>query len=309
MKNHQDNTSALSALLRTANGGDTLETNSLCCAAAGIIAPLSATAEALIPHEKLRGAALADATLNAQERPLAQLAEGGKAFPRSNIAVAEKPVSLTKVIKKAVNHTEDMSYRERIYTIRNHEYRRIIAERITRSRDSGPSGHGGKPNGSRLDLFIGITIRREMLERVRYFTAGTEARANGPQIYLKILHLRLASFLISTPDGALRFGSTMPNPITNMESRESSIDCKIARSRESICSFRNVTALQLAYLPIQLQQHVIDASHLKRMHRSFPFCPNFERYAPPHRRGIRLNQYPPSITSMSHDSCLWRQEI
>lgn len=72
MKNQQNNISALSALLRTANGGDTLETNSLCCAAAGIIAPLSTTAEALIPHEKLREAALADATLNAQERPLAQ---------------------------------------------------------------------------------------------------------------------------------------------------------------------------------------------------------------------------------------------
>ena len=76
MKNHQDNTNALPALLRTANGGDTLETNSLCCAAAGIIAPLRATAETLIPHEKLRGAALADATLNAQERPFAQPAVG-----------------------------------------------------------------------------------------------------------------------------------------------------------------------------------------------------------------------------------------
>mgnify|MGYP003436174910 CR=1 FL=1 len=60
------------ALLFAANGVDTLETNSLCCAAAGIIASLSATAEALIPHEKLRGAALADATLNAQVRPPAQ---------------------------------------------------------------------------------------------------------------------------------------------------------------------------------------------------------------------------------------------
>jgi len=60
------------ALLRTANGVDTLETNSLCCAAAGIIAPLRATAGALIPHEKLRGAALDDATLNAPKRPLAQ---------------------------------------------------------------------------------------------------------------------------------------------------------------------------------------------------------------------------------------------
>ncbi|SDR37395.1 hypothetical protein SAMN04490186_5745 [Pseudomonas grimontii] len=76
MKNHLDNTNALPALIRATEGVDTLETNSLCCAAAGIIAPISATAEALIPHEKLRGAALADATLNAQERPLAQPALG-----------------------------------------------------------------------------------------------------------------------------------------------------------------------------------------------------------------------------------------
>jgi hypothetical protein len=72
MKNQQDNTGALPDLLRTAGSVDTLETNSLCCAAAGIIAPFSATTEALIPHEKLRGAVLTDATLNAQERPLAQ---------------------------------------------------------------------------------------------------------------------------------------------------------------------------------------------------------------------------------------------
>lgn len=72
MKNQQDNTCALPALLRAASNVDTLETNSLCCAAAGIIDLSSATAEARIPHEKLRGAALADATLNAQERPLAQ---------------------------------------------------------------------------------------------------------------------------------------------------------------------------------------------------------------------------------------------
>ena len=72
MKMDLHSTQASTALLRTANGVDTLETNSLCCAAAGIIAFLSATAEALIPHKKLRGAALADATLNAQERPPAQ---------------------------------------------------------------------------------------------------------------------------------------------------------------------------------------------------------------------------------------------
>jgi hypothetical protein len=78
MKNHQNNTSALPALLRTPASVDTLETNSLCCAAAGNIASSSATAEALIPHEKLRGAALAGATLNAQKCPLAQLVQGYK---------------------------------------------------------------------------------------------------------------------------------------------------------------------------------------------------------------------------------------
>jgi hypothetical protein len=76
MKNQQDNFPSLSALLRAGDSVDTLETNSICCAAAGTIAPSSATTEALIPHEKLRGAALADATLNAQERPLAQPALG-----------------------------------------------------------------------------------------------------------------------------------------------------------------------------------------------------------------------------------------
>ncbi|WHT78540.1 hypothetical protein QMY54_03325 [Pseudomonas rhodesiae] len=75
MKNHQNN-SAPSALLHTPVSVDTLETNSLCCAAAGNIASSSATAEALISPEKLRGAALADATRKAQQRPLAQPAMG-----------------------------------------------------------------------------------------------------------------------------------------------------------------------------------------------------------------------------------------
>lgn len=76
MKNQQENTSALPALLRSTSGVDTSETNSLCCAAAGIIAPSSATAEARIPHEKLRGAAVSDATLTASGRPPAQPVAG-----------------------------------------------------------------------------------------------------------------------------------------------------------------------------------------------------------------------------------------
>lgn len=76
MKNHQNYNSAPPALLRTPAGVDTLETNSLCCAAAGNIASYSATADALIPHEKLRGAAVSDATLTASSRPTAQLVVG-----------------------------------------------------------------------------------------------------------------------------------------------------------------------------------------------------------------------------------------
>jgi len=78
MQKDQHNTQSPTALLREEASVDTLETNSLCCAAAGIIAPSSSTTEALIPHEKLREAATPNATLTAQNRPPAQLAQGYK---------------------------------------------------------------------------------------------------------------------------------------------------------------------------------------------------------------------------------------
>jgi hypothetical protein len=78
MKMGQHTTQTSTALLCNASAVDTLETNSLCCAAAGIIAPLSTTTEALIPHEKLREAATPDATLIAQNRPPAQPVLGCK---------------------------------------------------------------------------------------------------------------------------------------------------------------------------------------------------------------------------------------
>ena len=309
MKNHQDNANALPALLRSAGGVDTLETNSLCCAAAGIIAPSGVTAEALIPHEKLRGAALSDAMLTAPKRPLAQPAEGGKAVFASSICVANKPVPLTKVVKKSVNHAQHMSHWNRTHTIGNHEYRGISAEGITCSHDSDLCGHSGKPNRGRLDGVIWISICCVVLEGVRYFTTGTEARAKRSQMHLKIRFGRLTSPLPLAPDFTLGFGSTVPNPLANVESRESTVDCKIARRSESIRSLGNVTALQLTYLPVQLQQHVVDTLHLKRMHRSAPSYPRFERCAPTHRRRTRLNEYPASIRSMSHDSGLWRRKI
>ena len=72
MQKDQHNTQSPTALLREEASVDTLETNSLCCAAAGIIAPFSSITEALIPHKKLREAAAPNATLTAQNRPPAQ---------------------------------------------------------------------------------------------------------------------------------------------------------------------------------------------------------------------------------------------
>ena len=86
MKMDQHTTQKSTALLCNANGVDTPETNSLCCAAAGIIAPLSATAEVLIPHEKLREAAAPDATLIAQNRLPAQPMVGCKHVQTNAIA-------------------------------------------------------------------------------------------------------------------------------------------------------------------------------------------------------------------------------
>lgn len=76
MQMDQHDTQTTTALLRKEISVDTLETNSLCCEAAGIIAPSSSTTDALISQEKLREAATPNATLNAQNRPPAQLIQG-----------------------------------------------------------------------------------------------------------------------------------------------------------------------------------------------------------------------------------------
>ncbi|WP_259697571.1 hypothetical protein [Pseudomonas fluorescens] len=76
MQKDPHNTQSTTALLCKKTSVDTPETNSLCCAAAGIIAPSNSTTEALIPHEKLREAATPNATLIAQNRPPAQPAVG-----------------------------------------------------------------------------------------------------------------------------------------------------------------------------------------------------------------------------------------
>lgn len=76
MQKDRHNTQSTTALLCKETGVATLETNSLCCEAAGIIASSSCTTEALIPHKKLREAAAPNATLTAQNRPPAQPAVG-----------------------------------------------------------------------------------------------------------------------------------------------------------------------------------------------------------------------------------------
>ncbi|NWD04070.1 hypothetical protein [Pseudomonas gingeri] len=77
MTHAQDTIRAQAALLRINSRIATPVTNS-CCEAASIIAPLSATTEGLVPHEKLREAATPKASLIALDRPPAQPAKGYK---------------------------------------------------------------------------------------------------------------------------------------------------------------------------------------------------------------------------------------
>lgn len=309
MKNQQNNTSAQSALLRTANGGDTLETNSLCCAAAGIIAPPSATAEALIPHEKLRGAALSDATLTAQKRSLAQPAEEGKKALALIINFAKKPVFLTEVLQVSMDDAEDVSNRQSIHAIGNHHYCSRRIQSVPSSRNPCPSRKSSKPNGGRLDRFIGMTIWGVVFEGIRDLTTYGEVRASIPQVQLEVCLGRLPFLLTFPPNRTLGLISAVPNPFTNVERRKGTVDCKITRRGKAIHRIGDVTTLQLTYLPVQLQQHVVDTFHLKRVHRLAPFYPRFASSAPAHRRGAGLDQYPPSVRSMSHDSRLWRGKI
>ena len=76
IKIQQETIEAPTVLLCNVGVVDAQKTKSLWCGAAGITKPVSATAEALTPHEKLREAMHPDATLIAQNRPPAQPAAG-----------------------------------------------------------------------------------------------------------------------------------------------------------------------------------------------------------------------------------------
>ncbi|WP_178082612.1 MULTISPECIES: hypothetical protein [Pseudomonas] len=103
MKIEQKNTQSMPALLRNNCGVDAQKTKSLCCKAAGIIDSISATAEALIPHEKLREAASVDATLIARERPPAQPVVGYKPFPSDERAEYEKEFPVPEGLQYCAN--------------------------------------------------------------------------------------------------------------------------------------------------------------------------------------------------------------
>lgn len=106
MQKDQHNTQSTTALLRKEARVDTLETNSLCCAAAGIIASYSSTSEVLIPHEKLREAATPNATLIAQDRPLAQPVVGYKPLPCSQETL-EQPAVIAVQIDERVEFEKE----------------------------------------------------------------------------------------------------------------------------------------------------------------------------------------------------------
>jgi hypothetical protein len=97
MKHVRNNTQSQAALLRNASRVDAPVKNSLCCVAAGITAPFTATADVLIPHEKLREAATPDATLIAQTRPPAQPVEGYKPLLRDRDASKQTAATAAQI--------------------------------------------------------------------------------------------------------------------------------------------------------------------------------------------------------------------
>jgi len=80
---------------------DAQKTNSLCCAAAGITAPSSSATEGLIPHEKLREAESPDATLNAQNGPLAQPVVGYKSPLPDQEPLHQQTVKVAQIDERA----------------------------------------------------------------------------------------------------------------------------------------------------------------------------------------------------------------
>ncbi|WP_256216358.1 hypothetical protein [Pseudomonas sp. NBRC 111142] len=99
----QVNATRTPALLREAAGVVAQETKSLCCAAAGNIPTLNAHSDSHAPHDRLRQATPADATLIASHRPHAQPAKGYTHL--SFFALTAKGQAVCSCIAAAINAT------------------------------------------------------------------------------------------------------------------------------------------------------------------------------------------------------------
>ncbi len=100
---HQISATRHPALLRDAASVDAQKTKSLCCAAAGIIPTLNAHPDSHAPHDRLRQAGPADATLIASDRPHAQPAKGYTHL--SFFALTTKEQAVCSCIAAAINTT------------------------------------------------------------------------------------------------------------------------------------------------------------------------------------------------------------
>lgn len=136
MPHAQHTAQTMTALLRNAASVNAQKTKSLCCAAAGITALASSTTEVRIPHEKLRGAALLGATLNAQIGPLAQPVEGYRGALGACTYLHNAVLQTDNVGRKTIIDNVQPSYKIGTMTITTHVVRPDHSKKI---QDNQPS--------------------------------------------------------------------------------------------------------------------------------------------------------------------------
>ena len=251
-------------------GVNAQKTNSLCCEAASVIDPVSATAEALIPHEKLREAASVGATLIARERPPAQLSKGYMHLSRANLTTSQKATFLAEILKKTICSGENVRRRSNSALASNHQDFCELSQRITRSHGAC-SGWNRKFEHRYVSQNIGIRklIIRKVLERIRYCSAYPKLWALILQTYLK------TRFTLSFGSGRrclqpsipLLLRTDMPYPLANVKCSQSCVNREVARDIYRLDALRKLGYLKLLNLPLELGQHVADSFNLKRSNR------------------------------------------
>ncbi|WP_410952496.1 hypothetical protein [Pseudomonas sp. S1(2024)] len=188
----QDSAGATPASLCEVRVVDTQKTKSLCCEAAGIIPPISSPAEALIPHDKLREAPPADATLIAKNRPHAQP------------AVGYKHPSATSCIEAAIDAT--LAEQNGTYATSGQMAQAIEAalQQAGFLPLAGQSYQGMPVTRSDYDLLISAAETLRLAEKTWKALPGTEPgckRATLQQQDIQALAMRIHSQLRTTPTG------------------------------------------------------------------------------------------------------------